>query len=170
MIYLIGFMGTGKTTVSKILAKKLNAELTDTDEYIEEEKNMSIPDIFKIHGEDSFRKMETSALKELSGMSFKIISCGGGIVLRKENIDIMKSSGMLFCLTAAPSTIYERVKRSTNRPVLNGNMNVQFIEQKLNERAPFYASVDAINISTDGKKPEDIANEIISIYKKEFRS
>ena len=168
MIYLIGFMGTGKTTVSEILAKKTGLSIIDSDKYIEKKSRRKIPDIFANEGEDYFRDLETRGLREVSEAGYGIISCGGGIVLRSENIEIMKSNGQIFCLTASPETIFERVKGSTQRPLLNGNMNVEHIRSRLSARKKYYDSADAIKIKTDGKTPDEVADEIISLMEKKL--
>ena len=163
MIFIIGFMGTGKSAVSKYLSTHYGLSLVDTDEYIEHREKKSIPEIFASVGEDGFRAIETSCLREISEKDFDIVSCGGGIVLRPENIEIMKKRGKLILLSATPETIFKRVKYSDNRPVLNGNMNVDFIRKKLSEREPFYSSAGAVEIKTDGKSLEAISAEMLPL-------
>lgn len=111
-------MGTGKTTVGKILAKELGLKLVDVDEEIESETGMTICDIFKEHGELSFRDKETQMAKKISNGAGLVISTGGGIVLREENIACLRQNGLIVCLMAAPETILERTKDNTDRPLL----------------------------------------------------
>ena len=160
MIFIIGFMGTGKSAVSRSLSKNYGLTLVDSDEYIERREGKSIPDIFAESGEDGFRAIETDCLREISSKEYDIVSCGGGIVLRPENIEIMRANGKVVLLKASPETIFERVRHSDNRPVLNGNMNVEFIKKKLSEREPYYSVVNAFEIDTEGKTPDEIAREI----------
>lgn len=160
-IAFIGFMGSGKSTISKSLSKKLNMTMVDTDEYIVEKNNQSISDMFDSHGEEYFRDKETEAIKEISNSNGIIISCGGGAVLRDENVEYIKENGAIVLLQATPETIYERVRYSTDRPILNGNMNVEFIKELMSKRKDRYESVADIKIATDGKSVDDIVNEIV---------
>ncbi len=162
-IYLIGFMGTGKSTVSKELHKKLRWTEYDMDQWIEQEQKMQIKDIFEQFGEAFFRALETKCLQDLAQTDASIISCGGGTVLREENVDIMRKSGAIVLLTASPETVFNRVKNSSNRPILNGNMSVSYIEQLMERRQDAYAKASDFSVSTDGKTPIEIADEICRI-------
>ncbi len=165
-IYLIGFMGTGKSTVSHSLAKRMNYEEIDTDEKIASQQNKNITEIFETQGEQAFREMETALLLELADAEHKIISCGGGMAMRKENTSLMRRNGIIVLLTAEPETILNRVKQDNGRPVLNGNMNLEYISRLLQERNPFYQAAGEIIIATDGRLPEEIAEEIVKKMKK----
>lgn len=159
-IMLIGFMGAGKTTVSKRLSKELRLPEVDMDSYIVEHEGKKISQIFDEKGEEGFRQIETECIKEISKIKGQIVSCGGGAVLKDENVEIMKRSGLIVLLTASPETIYGRVKDSTDRPILNGNMNVEFIEQLMNKRKDRYLEVADVIISTDNKSVSVISKEI----------
>lgn len=160
-IFFIGFMGVGKTTVSDYLSMILNRSKIEIDKYIEEKENMTISQIFEKYGEEYFRNCETDVLKELNQKNNKIISCGGGIVLREENIDLMKKQGQIILLTASPQTIYERVKDSKERPILNNNMNVEFISSLMKKRDEKYLKAADIIINTDDKDIKEVSEEII---------
>lgn len=160
-IYLIGFMGAGKSTVAKELVKCLDARLVEMDQRIEEEQGMAITEIFEKHGEPYFRDLETELLRTLAQEEKLVISCGGGSVLRDENAAIMKERGCIVLLSATPETIYERVKNSTNRPILNGNMNVEYIRGLMEKRRGRYESVADVRIETDGKTIGEICEEIL---------
>lgn len=160
-IALIGFMGSGKTTVSKVLAEYLALPLIDVDEYIVKKNGMAIADIFQKYGEDYFRDLETEAVKEISKEKGIVLSCGGGTVLREENVKILKENGVIVLLQATPETIYNRVKNSNARPILNGNMNVQYISQLMEKRRTCYETAADMTIVTDKKGVDDIAREII---------
>lgn len=160
-ILLIGFMGTGKSTVSKKLMELTKMEEVDMDSYIVDREKMSISEIFSKCGEEHFRKIETECLKEIVKMDNVIVSCGGGIVVKDENVEYMKTGGKIVLLTAKPETIFNRVRYCKDRPILNGNMNIEFIESLMNKRKDRYLAVADIIISTDDKDVLQIANEII---------
>ena len=160
-IFLIGFMGVGKSTIAKLLAKELQAELVEMDETIEAEAGMSINEIFEKFGEQHFRDLETALIERVSKKGGVVVSCGGGAVLRPENVEMMKQSGKIIFLSATPETIYERVKNSTNRPLLNGNMNVEYIKGLMERRREAYENAADVIISTDGKWKSQIVEEIL---------
>ncbi|MCI8496040.1 MAG: shikimate kinase [Lachnospiraceae bacterium] len=159
-IYLIGFMGTGKSTVSASLARLFGYEEIDTDIQIASQQNQSISEIFESQGELAFRDMETKLLQELAGEKHKIISCGGGMAMRKENVALMQQNGVVVLLTAKPETILSRVQQDKGRPILQGNMNVAYICELLQQRSPFYQDAGEIVVATDDRTPEEIAEEI----------
>lgn len=162
-LYLIGFMGVGKTTVSRQLKDQIQWEEVDTDKVIVSKKKMTIPEIFEKYGERYFRDLETNILKDLSREERKIISCGGGVILKEENRKIMKSSGTVVFLSASPEVIYEHVKKGKDRPLLNDNMNPAYIEKMMGERQPFYEAAKDVEIFTDGMMPEEVAARIIAL-------
>jgi len=159
-IFLIGFMGVGKSSVSAELSRKIEKTAIDTDNYIEEKLNMSIPEIFETKGEEYFRQCESKILLIISQLSPRVISCGGGFVMNENNVKKMKRLGTIILLKATPETIYERVKNSTDRPLLNGNMNVEYISKLMESRMPVYEKAADIIIETDGLSPNDIAQKI----------
>ena len=160
-IFLIGFMGVGKSTIARILAKELQAELIEMDETIEAESGMTINEIFEVYGEAHFRDLETALVQRISKKGGAVVSCGGGAVLRKENVSLMKESGQIIFLSATPETIYERVKNSTNRPLLNGNMNVEYISELMERRRKLYEEAADVVIITDKKWKSEIVKEIL---------
>lgn len=160
-LMLIGFMGTGKSTVANKLKQRLLVEQIEMDALIEQEAGMSIPDIFEKFGEAYFRDLETEMLRKFKEKKPVVVSCGGGAILRDENIEIMKGQGKIILLTATPETIYERVKDSHDRPVLNGNMNVEYISELMEKRRERYEMAADIIIATDGKSVDEICNEIL---------
>ena len=160
-IMLIGFMGAGKTPVSRELSKMTGKKELDMDAYIVDREGMSIAVMFDKYGEEYFRKKETESLVEIMDMEDLIVSCGGGVVVKDENVEHMKKGGVIVLLTATPETTLERVKNSTDRPILNGNMNIQFITNLMNKRKDRYLSVADIIVETDNKKVSDICKEIM---------
>lgn len=159
-IFLIGFMGAGKSTVAKCLCRMMKRDLCEMDEMLVERAGMPIAEIFEKYGEEHFRKMETQLLIDLQQEKHVIVSCGGGAVMREENVSYMKECGQIVLLTAEPETIYERVKHSTNRPILNGHMNVDYIRELMEKRKSRYEAVADITIATDGKTITDVCEEI----------
>lgn len=160
-IFLIGFMGAGKSTIAKALQRELGFPLVEMDQRIVEEQGMSINDIFAQYGEAHFRDIESQLVVDLGEQEPSIVSCGGGVVVRPENTQNMKKSGRIVFLKATPQTIYERVKNSTDRPILNGHMNVEYIAQLMEKRRALYEEAADITIQTDGKTREQICEEII---------
>lgn len=160
-IVLIGFMGTGKSTIARELAKTHQMNIVEMDEEIVRRRGKSIADIFKEEGEEYFRDLETALLKELQTKENQVISCGGGAVLREENVRVMKKNGCVVLLTALPQTIYERVKNNTDRPILQGNMNVEYIASLMEKRREKYEKTADIVIATDGKNVSQICEEML---------
>lgn len=165
-VFLIGFMGSGKSTIASYLAENYGMEIMDMDQLIVEREGMAIPDIFAQKGEPYFRDAETSLLIEIQGEQNKVVSCGGGVVLRDENVQAMKKSGQVVLLNAKPETILERVKDDDNRPLLWGNKNVQFIRDMMEKRQPKYEAAADLVIHTDGKSADEICKEIIEMINK----
>ena len=163
-IFLIGFMGCGKSTIARILSEKLGVPQVEMDEQIVQEQGMPITEIFEKYGEEHFRDIETDLVRRLQLQTGVVVSCGGGAVLREENRRMMKESGAIVWLTAKPETILERVKHSVDRPVLNGHMNVEYITELMAKRHDCYEAAADFCVSTDGKDREEICEEIMSLY------
>jgi len=191
-IYLVGFMGTGKTAVGKELAKKKNRlenrglasnkpegnglasfgqshsqsqwQFVDLDELIELKEKRAIQDIFAKEGEPYFRRIEQETLKEVSKEKKFVVACGGGIVINKNNIKIMKDTGIIICLTASPSVILKRTSEYKHRPLLNVDSPKKQIELLLKLRAPYYAQADK-TINTSKISVKEVVDKIIKIKK-----
>lgn len=159
-IFLIGFMGTGKTTVSRKLKALLHMETIDMDQEIECLERMPVSKIFEEKGEGYFRKCETKFLEALKEKESSIVSCGGGTPIREENVKIMKEWGIVILLQAEPETIYERVKGSNDRPLLENKKTPEYIRELMEKRMPFYKRAADFEIVTDGKTDLQIAEEI----------
>ena len=158
-IFLIGFMGVGKTSTARNLSRQLGVREYDTDRLIVQQQEREISAIFAQQGEEAFRQME------LKSYSPSIIACGGGMVLREENVRKMKEQGKILLLLAAPETIYEHVKDSTNRPLLAGRMNVGAIAELMGEREPRYQAAADLKVETDGMIPREVAEKVIGILR-----
>jgi shikimate kinase len=161
-IYLVGFMGTGKSAVGRELAKKKKWHFVDLDELIELKEGRTIPDIFSKKGEPYFRKLEKKALKEVSREKKFVVACGGGIVTNKDNIRIMKGSGVIICLRATPSVILKRTSKSSNRPLLNTDNPKERIGHLLKLRAPYYAMADK-EVDTSKLSLKEVVSKIVKI-------
>ena len=155
-------MGAGKTTISDYLSTMFDMDIVEMDQVIAEREEMSISDIFAIYGEEYFRDLETNLLIEMQSHKNAVISCGGGAALRERNVAEMKKNGRVVLLTASPETIYERVKDSNDRPILNGNKNVPFITDMMEKRREKYEAAADVVIQTDNKSILEISEELIS--------
>ena len=168
-LFLIGFMGTGKTAVSEALSKQTGIPVMDTDEEIRLQDGMEITEIFAQKGESYFRDLETQLLKDLQDKEPRIISCGGGMPLRPQNAALMRQSGTIFWLTASPETVYERLKNDHTRPLLAGRNNPEGIAQLMEKRREAYEAASDVRVRTDGRTPGEIAAEIAETGARIFR-
>ena len=163
-IILIGFMGAGKTAIGNRISKKLGYEYIDTDQYIEEREGMTITNIFAEKGEEYFRNLETSVIKELMlRQEPTIYSTGGGMPLRKENADLLKELGVVVYLKAEPDTIYSRVKGDTKRPLLQCSDPKQKIIDLLEVRNPKYQEACDYVVCVDCKDIKTVADEVMNL-------
>ncbi len=163
-IVLLGFMGTGKTVIGKLLAAKLKMRYIDIDEEIEKEEKSTISRIFSRLGEEHFRSLEKKKVAEISQGDNQVISSGGGVVLNPENIKNLERDGVLFCLEAAPEVIFERTRRYTHRPLLETAGPQKAIEALLRKRSGYYQKIKN-HIDTSDLNPEEVAQKVIRIYR-----
>ena len=162
-IILTGFMGSGKTTVGKILGRRLGLEYVDLDAEIEKRAGRTISEIFEEEGEAAFRVMETEAIRDLEGRSGIVVATGGGAVVRDENRRMLRDSGLIVNLVAKAADIELRLAAAKDRPLLDGDRKAK-IPVLLAEREVHYAEAD-VRIDTSGKNVEDVATEIIEFLK-----
>jgi shikimate kinase len=163
-IVLTGFMGTGKTEVGRELSNILGWKLIDVDGEIVKAKNMSINEIFSQFGEPVFRDIETEMIKNIAANKNMIISTGGGAVMRQGNMEALRQTGIIVCLTASSDTILKRTGNSDERPLLKAENPLQKIKELLDFRKPFYEKAD-IMIDTENRTPRQIAEEILERVK-----
>ena len=172
-IVLIGFRGTGKSTVGRLLAKRLERDFIDSDKHIEGSTGKTIKSIFEDDGEEGFRKIEADVIAELSEEDNKVISAGGGAVLREENVRNLKDNGFLVLLEATPEIINSRIvqdeKTTQQRPSLTDKKPLDEIKHLIAEREPAYKSAADFTINTSYVSCEDIVNEIITIVNKTMK-
>ena len=158
-IYLVGSMGSGKSTVGRLLAKKMGLPYFDLDKLIENQEKMSITDIFQKHNEKYFRDLESITLKQYSQESNFVISTGGGCVLRDQNLYILRK-GLVIYLKISIETQFERVKNRTHRPLLN-NLTKDTLVQLDKERGPLYSDISDIEVDVSNLNKEDVSSIII---------
>lgn len=160
-IVLIGFMGSGKSTIGKALARRLNFSFIDSDELIENKIKMSISDYFKRYGEDKFRSLEEEIISQIALTSETVIATGGGVVKNPNNISNLKNNGTLFYLKGSPEHIFEHVKHDTTRPLLNTENKLETIRNLLKQRSPLYENASDIIIPIDNKSIDEIVISIL---------
>ena len=159
-------MGSGKTVTGRVLAGFLDYTFVDLDAEIERREGRPISEIFAASGEAYFRDVESSVLEQSSRKKHQVIATGGGIVLREENVQLMKRTGKVVLLQASAQSLWQRVRYSKDRPLLNKPDPFGALEQILNDRAGSYENACHFSVATDGKIAEDVASEIVEILRR----
>ena len=165
-VFLTGFMGVGKTRVGRILARELGRCFLDTDRMVEQRADKSIAEIFADEGEAHFRQLERDCVLETCQRPDAVVALGGGAVTRADNVAAVRCAGILVCLKADVDTIFARVRRRTNRPLLAGldpQAQRAKIESLLRERAPFYDQAHIELYTTQAQTPEDTAGQLLAL-------
>ncbi len=169
-IILIGFMGSGKSSVGEALAKGMDYQFLDTDALIEQEEQQTIPAIFERKGEAYFRDKETQLLHDLlTSLEETIVSTGGGIPIREQNRDLLRKLGFVVFLKASDDTIIRRLRGDTSRPLLAGEALEDKVTRLQRERGPFYTATAHSVLKVDELSPMQLAQKIIEAYDK-FRT
>jgi shikimate kinase len=164
---IIGFMGTGKTTVGRLLAQRLGRRFVDLDEAIREQAGQSIADIFRAGGEPAFRQLEQEALRRALAQAETVLATGGGAACREPNLSMMLAAGRVVALSAPPEEVLRRTGRLSGRPLLDGAADpLEAARDLLREREPFYARAH-IRIDTLDKGPEQVVTEVLAALTKE---
>lgn len=162
-IILIGFMGSGKTSVGIKLSYQMKRTMIDTDKWIEQKQKMTVSEIFAASGEEAFRRMETECLKELIKTADRqIISVGGGLPMREENHGLLKELGRVVYLKVTPEAVYERLKNDTTRPLLQVEEPMERIRTLLAGRAPVYEKCADVVVEVSDKSFEEIIEQILN--------
>ena len=166
-IALIGFMGTGKTVVGKVLAQKFAKKFIELDAVIEKKAGRSIPEIFRQDGEIRFRELEIEAVRTVANKKNVVIACGGGIVLNTINIDRLRKGSVIICLTASPAVILKRTSGDKDgRPLLNVADRRQQIKKLLQFRRPFYSRAADTMINTSRLNINMVVDKILELLEK----
>lgn len=161
-IYLVGLMGAGKSTVGRILARRLGKRFVDTDNEIEKRNGVTIPVIFEIEGEDGFRRREQEVLADLSQEQGLILSTGGGIVLKPENREALRNQGFVVYLNARPELLADRTKHDRSRPLLNVEDPLTRLRELHAVRDPLYREVAHAVVETGRGAPQQVVQAILA--------
>ena len=163
-IALVGFMGTGKSTVGQMVAGMLGFRFVDTDEMIENMAGKKIADIFATEGETAFRALERQVVERLKDLVNTVISTGGGLVTNPENLASLKEHSLVVCLWCSAETILRRVGHQTHRPLLRVENPEERIRTLLAERAPFYRQADVL-LNSEFRKPKEVATHVVHQFR-----
>lgn len=161
-IFLVGLMGAGKSTVGRLLARRLSKRFVDTDHEIEKRNGVTIPVIFEIEGEDGFRRREQEVLTDLAQEQGLVLSTGGGIVLRPENREALRNHGFVVYLNARPELLAERTKHDRSRPLLNVEDPLSRLRQLYAVRDPLYREVAHAIVETGRGAPQQVVQAILA--------
>ncbi len=156
---LVGFMGCGKSTVGRQVARELRFEFVDTDQLIEDRAGMPIPEIFANEGEAAFRALEKEVIASLANETGRVIATGGGAVMNSDNFASLKTHALVVCLWASAETLHERTRHQSHRPLLQQEDPLGTIRQMLKERGPVYKQADVI-INTELRPQREVAAQV----------
>ena len=169
-IFLVGMMGAGKTTVGRLLARRLRLRFVDSDREIESRCGVKIPTIFEIEGESGFRARETLAIEALSGLDGIVLATGGGAVLAEENRRHLAARGTVVYLSAKPEDLYERVRHDRNRPLLAGGEPLERLRELHRERDHLYRAVADIVLETGAQSVQALSRQLLDKLEAEWKA
>jgi shikimate kinase len=164
-IFFVGLMGAGKTTIGKLLAKKLKKTFYDTDHEIEKKLGVKVSVIFELEGEEGFRKRETQMIDELTNKKDIILATGGGAVLNEENRRLLKERGKVIYLNAKPQNLAKRMAFDKDRPLLQQGNMLDTLNNLYKERHPLYLGVSSFVVDTGQQKTQTIINKIETLLR-----
>jgi len=167
-IALVGYRGTGKSTVARLLAQKLGLELVELDRLIDERAGERIPEIVSRFGWEKFRSLETELLAEVVQKDNVVFDLGGGVVEREENRELIKKHCLVIWLKASPEMIVKRIKDQMHRPSLTGKSFTDEVPEVLKRREPLYRSVAQLELDTESRTPEELAEQIAAYLKSQM--
>ena len=163
-VALIGFMGTGKTSVGRLTAELLHFDYLDTDEMIQAATGRTIAEIFSTNGERAFRELEEKTVAELTGKTRTVISAGGGLPVNPANLASLKTHALVVCLWASPAKIWERVRNQAHRPLLHDPDPQKKIHELLAAREPFYKQADIL-LNTESRSLREVAQQVVHQFR-----
>ena len=165
-LWLVGMMGSGKTTVGGLIAQQTGLAFVDTDARIEAENDLTVSGIWEIEGEQTFRDLESGQIGRIAAAGEDcVVATGGGVVLRPENVAAMRSNGTVVWLTAEPEQLAARVRTPRTRPLLDARRTEQRLSELLAEREQWYAEAAHHSVDTRFKSPEEVSREVILFWK-----
>ncbi len=167
-IVLIGFMGSGKSSVGRMLSRRLRFQFTDTDTLIEERARMPITELFATQGEERFRERETAVLESLGTLRRHVIATGGGIVTQPRNLPILHKLGWVVFLTADVEELFKRVARNKDRPLLQVPEPLEKVKEMLAERQPIYEETANFRVDSTTLRREEVVEHILAEARKVF--
>jgi shikimate kinase len=167
-LILVGFMGTGKSSIGRLVAKRIGFQFMDTDHHLESREGKSVAKIFSERGEAAFRDLETRTIESLAHLTRCVIATGGGAVLREENRRLLRELGFVVALSAAPEVIYERVARNDKRPLVQTENPRETIKQLLAARAEHYREAAQFTLDTSTIPHAEAAEKIIAEARRAF--
>lgn len=165
-LYLVGFMGTGKSTIARLAARRMGFRALDSDHEIEHQQNRTIAEVFAEEGEPAFRKMELEFIEKGHASERTVVACGGGLVVQPGMLDRLRSKGVVICLHASIATVLERTQRSKTRPLLNVEDPLDRIRALYAEREPIYKRAGSL-ILTDSRPITDIVAHVVRTWRRE---
>jgi shikimate kinase len=163
-LVLIGFMGSGKSTVGKLVAAHLEMEFMDVDHWIEEKEGVLISEIFECAGEKAFRDIESKAVEELAQKQNLVLATGGGVVLRPSNLEALRKNGVLIHLYVDAETVLQRTKKHAHRPLLKTEDPLAKIKSLMEERRSLYEAIP-LTVNTVGRLTQDVAKDVESLFR-----
>ncbi len=165
-LYLVGFMGTGKSTIARLASRKMGFQVMDSDHEIEHQQDRMISEIFETQGEAAFRKMELEFIQNGHPATRTIIACGGGLVVQPGMLERLRGKGVVICLHASITTVLERTQRSKTRPLLDVEEPLERIKKLYAEREPVYKQAGSL-ILTDSRPINDIVGHVVRTWRRE---
>ena len=166
-VAVVGFMGAGKSTVGRELAARLGKTFVETDILVERRAGMSVSDVFARHGEAHFRDLESDVVREAAQSHDCVIACGGGVVLREENVAALKASSVMVYLEVAPQSVLSRIgPQSTVRPLLSGPDRERRVAELMEQRRSAYEAAADVTVATDGLAVEEVVRHVQELLKR----
>ena len=166
-IFLIGPMGTGKTTIGRQLAQRMGLEFDDSDQEIQRRTGVDISTIFEYEGEQGFRQREKKVIADLVEEDNLVLATGGGVVTESENRRLLAARGFVIYLHCSPQQQFDRTYKDKNRPLLDTDNPLQKLEELMAERDPYYREISDLVVSTEGRSAASVVKEIVHHFEAE---